>query len=236
VTRVAGLMRDAAGVALHRPWCRAVVTAEAWNMAADQLARGDFGLLGLWGDMDAVHMALMDDLTGEIGVISLECPDGTFPSVGMRHPPAIRLERAVRDLFGYEALGLPDARPWLDHGRWDLARPLAASPTATRASTHYDFLPVEGDSVHQIPVGPVHAGIIEPGHFRFTANGETVVRLEERLGYVHKGIESLMNGSALDRAARLAGRVSGDSTVAYALAFAQATEATLGVEAPPRAL
>jgi Ni,Fe-hydrogenase III large subunit len=229
-------MRDAAKVALHHPWCRAVVTADAWNMAADQLARGDFSLLGLWGDMDAVHMALIDDLSGEIDVISLECPDGTFPSVGMRHPPAIRLERAVRDLFGYEALGLPDTRPWLDHGRWDLARPLAASPAATRASIHYDFLPVEGDSVHQIPVGPVHAGIIEPGHFRFTANGETIVRLEERLGYVHKGIESLMTGSALDRAARLAGRVSGDSTVAYALAFAQATEAALGIEVPPRAL
>ena len=75
--------------------------------------------------------------------------------------------------------------------------------------------------MHQIPVGPVHAGIIEPGHFRFTANGETVVRLEERLGYVHKGIDALMAGAPLERAARLAGRVSGDSTVAYAMAFAR---------------
>jgi Ni,Fe-hydrogenase III large subunit len=82
----------------------------------------------------------------------------------------------------------------------------------------------------------VHAGIIEPGHFRFTANGETVVRLEERLGYVHKGIESLMAGAPIERAARLAGHVSGDSTVAYALAFARAVEAALGVEAPSRAV
>jgi Ni,Fe-hydrogenase III large subunit len=102
-------------------------------------------------------------------------------------------------------------------------------------SPHYAFLPAEGESVHQIPVGPVHAGIIEPGHFRFTANGETVVRLEERLGYVHKGIESLMAGANLDRAARLAGRLSGDSTVAYALAFAHAVEAALATEVPPRA-
>jgi Ni,Fe-hydrogenase III large subunit len=82
----------------------------------------------------------------------------------------------------------------------------------------------------------VHAGIIEPGHFRFTASGETVVRLEARLGYVHKGIEGLMAGADPGRAARLAGRTSGDSTVAYALAFARAAEAALDVEAPPRAV
>ncbi len=82
----------------------------------------------------------------------------------------------------------------------------------------------------------MHAGIIEPGHFRFTANGETVVRLEERLGYVHKGIESLMQGATLEQAARLAGRTSGDSTVAYALAFAHAVEAALGIAVPPRAV
>jgi Ni,Fe-hydrogenase III large subunit len=100
----------------------------------------------------------------------------------------------------------------------------------------YAFLPSEGEGLHQIPVGPVHAGIIEPGHFRFTANGETVVRLEQRLGYVHKGIEGLMAGATLEQAARLAGRTSGDSTVAYALAFAHAVEAALEIEVPPRAI
>ena len=97
--------------------------------------------------------------------------------------------------------------------------------------TAYRFLPVEGESLHQIPVGPVHAGIIEPGHFRFTAGGETVVRLEERLGYVHKGIELLMAGAPIEQAARLAARTSGDSTVAYGIAFAHAVEAALGIEA-----
>src|SRR5208283_3672148 len=87
----------------------------------------------------------------------------------------------------------------------------------------------------QIPVGPVHAGIIEPGHFRFTAGGETIVRLEERLGYVHKGIESLMAGATLERAAQLAARTSGDSTVAYSIAFAHAVEAAVNIAAPPRA-
>jgi Ni,Fe-hydrogenase III large subunit len=114
--------------------------------------------------------------------------------------------------------------------------PLSAQPRPPAAADPYLFLPVEGESLHQIPVGPVHAGIIEPGHFRFTASGETVVRLEERLGYVHKGIEGLMAGADLAKAARLAGRTSGDSTVAYALAFARAVEAAVGIEAPPRAV
>ncbi len=82
----------------------------------------------------------------------------------------------------------------------------------------------------------MHAGIIEPGHFRFTCDGETVVRLEQRLGYAHKGVEALLAGAALPAAARIAGRVCGDSTVAYALAFARAAEAALGAEPPPRAV
>jgi Ni,Fe-hydrogenase III large subunit len=229
------LTDDATRTASHRPWRRALVTANLWNMAADQLACGLWTLLGLWGDTDRVHMAVLDGQSSDIGILSLECPGGSFPSIGMRHAPAIRLERAIHDLFGYDATGLPDSRAWLDHGRWDVARPLGARTEATPKSPHYCFLPTEGEGMHQIPVGPVHAGIIEPGHFRFTANGETVIRLEERLGYVHKGIENLMAGADLDRAARLAGRVSGDSTVAYALAFARATEAALGIEVPPRA-
>jgi len=100
----------------------------------------------------------------------------------------------------------------------------------------YRFLPAEGDGLHQIAVGPVHAGIIEPGHFRFTASGETVVRLEQRLGYTHKGIEGLMIGADLERAVELAGRVSGDSTVAYAYAFSKAAEAALQLVVPDRAV
>jgi Ni,Fe-hydrogenase III large subunit len=104
------------------------------------------------------------------------------------------------------------------------------------AGEAYDFLKAEGAELHQIPVGPVHAGIIEPGHFRFTACGETIVRLEERLGYVHKGIEGLMRGASVERGAKLAARASGDSTVAYGIAFAQAVEAALSLEVPQRAV
>lgn len=219
----------------HHPCARVIVEDDLWLQLAKRLAGGRGTLLGLWGDEAAVHMAILDETGREAAVATKECPGRRFPSVGKIHSPAIRLERAVRDLFGLEPEGLPDARPWLDHGQWGLRRPFATHPEPQDNQKTYTFLPAEGESLHQIPVGPVHAGIIEPGHFRFTANGEAVVRLEERLGYTHKGIESLMRGGSVDEAARLAGRISGDSTVAYAFAFARAVEAALGVEIPPRA-
>ncbi len=220
----------------HHPWPRAVVDSDAWRFAAGAIADGGLSLLGLWGEPSRVHMAILYDRTSDIGVISLDCPDRRYPSVAAYHRPALRLERTVHDLFGLEAAGTPDTRPWLDHGRWQIRFPLGERLDAPLDASPYPFLAAEGDSLHQIPVGPVHAGIIEPGHFRFTASGETVVRLEERLGYTHKGVEGLMAGSTVEPAARLAGRVSGDSTVAYALAFSQAVEAALQIAAPPRAL
>jgi Ni,Fe-hydrogenase III large subunit len=229
------LLEGGRSVAAHRPWPRGVVGPDLWRRAASELAEGRLALLDLWGEAGAVHMALLGHPPDRIAVVSLECPDRHYPSIGRRHPPALRLERAARDLWGLEAEGSPDSRPWLDHGVWGLRHPLGAAAPAPPAATPYAFLPAEGEGLHQIPVGPVHAGIIEPGHFRFTANGEAVVRLEERLGYVHKGIEGLMAGADLERAARLAGRVSGDSTVAYAIAFARAVEAALEVDVPSRA-
>ena len=219
----------------HRPWPRRVVKEAGWRAVTAELTAGRLTLLGLWGEPHAAHMAVFDEATAGIAVATIECPHGSFPSVGAVHPPAIRLERALHDLYGLIPEGLPDMRPWLDHGCWGVRRPLGARHDRDEKPPPYVFLPADGESLHQIPVGPVHAGIIEPGHFRFTAGGETVVRLEERLGYAHKGVELLMMGAPLDKAARIAGRTSGDSTVAYGLAFARAVEAALETEAPPRA-
>jgi len=230
------LVQEGRKVERADPWPRAVVDASVWRFAAGELALGHWSLLGLWGEPSAVHMAILDERTAEIAIVSLDCPDRSFPSVGALHPPALRLERTVQDLFGLSAQDLPDSRPWLDHNRWGVRFPLGERLDALPKSPPYRFLPVQGDGVHQIAVGPVHAGIIEPGHFRFTASGETVVRLEQRLGYVHKGIEGLMTGATLDRAVQLAGRVSGDSTVAYACAFSRAAEAALGLAVPERAV
>jgi Ni,Fe-hydrogenase III large subunit len=137
----------------------------------------------------------------------------------------------------------PDARRWTRHLAWSdkefpLRRqfPADAARAPTPPDDRYPFVPAHGASVVEIPVGPVHAGIIEPGHFRFQAVGEAVLNLEQHLGYVHKGIEKIAVGRDAMGLARLAGRVSGDSTVAHAWAACQAIERALGVEVPTRAL
>jgi Ni,Fe-hydrogenase III large subunit len=157
---------------------------------------------------------------------------------------ADRPERHIRDLFGMVFTGHPDARPWTRHQAWKdcdfplrQGFPVKGTPVAqTPADWQYDFLLAQGSGVYEIPVGPVHAGIIEPGHFRFQAVGETVLRLEERLGYTHKGIEKIAQGRDAPGLARLAARVSGDSTVAHTWAACMAMERAVGLGVPPRAL
>ncbi len=210
-----------------RPWPRAIIDRDAWTFAAGELASGRWSLCALWGEPRAAHMALRDETSDEIGIFTLPCPDNRFPSVGRVHAPAIRLERAMQDLWALTPESAPDARPWLDHGKWGDA--------ARAAARNYAFLKAEGDDLHQVAVGPVHAGTIEPGHFRFTASGETVVRLEMRLGYAHKGVERLMIGADLAAGLALAERISGDTTVAYGIAYCRAVEAALEFQAPPRA-
>ena len=223
-------------VGFHAPWRRFDVDAQTWTAIAKSLGDGAADLLGLWGDAGAVHMAMRASPADPF-VVSLAVADGSFPSVGRFHPPAMRLERTICDLYGHRPMDAPDRRAWLDHGQWGLRAPLGSRTSAPRRDpVDYEFLDVRGRGLHQIPVGPVHAGIIEPGHFRFTANGETVARLEERLGYVHKGIDGLLTGVDLAGAARIVARTSGDSTVALSFAFSCAVEAALGCNAPPRAV
>ena len=204
-------------------------------------------LVALWGcderDRGGEHgftLHLAFDLAP--GLVCLTLPitadEPTFPDISLIFPCADRMQRAVRDMVGI-APDEGDQRPWLRHANWPADHfplrhdtPDARHPTANE---DYDFVRVEGDGVHEIAVGPIHAGIIEPGHFRFSAMGESVLRLEERLGWKHKGIERRFVGMGLADVARLAGRVSGDSTVAYAWAYSQAAEAISGAMPPRRA-
>jgi len=159
-------------------------------------------------------------------------------------PGADRPERHIRDMFGVTFDGHPDSRRWTRHQAWsDDEYPLRKDfpvggyrNSPAPADHQYPFLSALGSGVYEIPVGPIHAGTIEPGHFRFLAVGETVLNLEERLGYVHKGIEKIAQGRDADGLARLAARVSGDSTVAHAWATCMAMERAAGVAAPARAL
>ncbi|MBA3902516.1 MAG: Ni,Fe-hydrogenase III large subunit [Rhodocyclaceae bacterium] len=178
--------------------------------------------------------------------VSLDLPaeNPAYPDLAGIFPAANRMQRATCDLVGIATEG-GDRRPWLRHGAWpadwyplrhDAAQLANEGAGFPNAPSDYDFVQVGGDGAHEIPVGPIHAGIIEPGHFRFSVIGERVLRLEQRLGYQHKGVEKLYIGMNVADGARLAGRISGDSTCAYAWAYAAAVEAACGVSPPPRAL
>jgi Ni,Fe-hydrogenase III large subunit len=227
------------------PGARALtVSSEDWTRAARELAAGGARLLALWasrGERAAptVHAACLIDSGALLLSLRLADADAPYPGLEEYFPCASRLQRAMTDLSGVRSSD-PDTRPWLRHNAWPASfRPLI-DPTAGVGDyavgvDGYPFVRVEGEGVHEIPVGPVHAGIIEPGHFRFSVVGEKVLRLEERLGYVHKGIERRFTELPVLDAHRLAARVSGDSAVAFSWAYCQALEGIAGVLIPPRA-
>jgi Ni,Fe-hydrogenase III large subunit/Ni,Fe-hydrogenase III component G len=226
----------------------AQVSEAQLRAACDSAKAGGGRLVALWGcdDTDLGRgFALNVALAVRDGLLCLRLPlpaeHPHYPSIADLFPAAIRMQRAAYDLLGLHAQGSPDSRKWLRHGAWPggifpLRRKVPIDAVFEPAEDQYAFVRVEGEGVHEIPVGPVHAGTIEPGHFRFSIVGEAVLRLEERLGYKHKGIEKRAEGMALEQCARLAGRVSGDSTVAYAWAYAQAVESIVGIEPPARAV
>src|SRR5438045_4184798 len=202
--------------------------------------------VGLWGSDDrdrdrgfTIHVVVRDADGLVMFEHTLPNIDSTYPDLSVVFPAANRMQRATFDLLGIAA-DSDDQRPWVWQASWPidcypLRRDFEALAKWQPGQEEYAFVRVEGDGVHEIPVGPVHAGIIEPGHFRFQVVGEKVLRLEERLGYAHKGIEKRFEAMRVDEAHRLAGRISGDSTVAYAWAYAKAVEAMADVTIPPRA-
>ncbi len=225
------------------------VDAATWRAVADAVADADGSLVALWAADERdrhggflVHAAY--DLCGPMlcAVLELDAaaPAPAYPDLAYRFPAAGRMQRAAFDLLGVKPLGAADERPWLRHAGWapgvhPLRRDVPPGDRLAQADDSYAFVSVAGEGVHEIPVGPVHAGTIEPGHFRFSIIGERVLRLEERLGYKHKGVEKAFEGLDVAQGARLAGRVSGDSTVAYAWAYAMAVESVAGVDISPRA-
>ncbi|NKE44769.1 hydrogenase expression protein HypE [Roseomonas frigidaquae] len=221
-----------------RPVPRHLLAPEDFaRLPAALVMQPSLALLSLWAEPAMLHAAFLDEADGTLLLASTPAESGQYPALSPARPGAVRFERMIRDLWGLEAVGGLDLRAWLDHGSWPLTLPLSPRPARNGARPEQPvFLPVEGEGWHQIPVGPVHAGIIEPGHFRFTVQGELVVRLEQRLGYTHKGTLGLMLGKSPRTAARFAARISGDSTVAHSLAFAEAAEAASATTPPPRAL
>ena len=218
-----------------------------WHAAATDAAAADGQLVALWATLypDAAPAAMVRAaLLVDGGLLVLELPLGSAaqPYRGLQdvYPAAARMQRAAADLTGVRS-DAPDQRPWLRHAGWRRDEfPLARAPAPPSASAppvdDYAFVRVDGEGVHEVAVGPVHAGIIEPGHFRFSIVGEKVLRLEQRLGYVHKGIERRFTELPILEGHRLAARVSGDSAVAYSWAYCQALEGLARSVVPPRAL
>jgi len=166
----------------------------------------------------------------------------SFPSLALVLPAATVYEREIKDMFGLIPEGNPDIRPLTLHEHWPedvfpLRKEFELRTKVAKAQDRgYMFLKVEGEGVSEIPVGPVHAGIIEPGHFRFSILGENIVNLETRLFYTHRGVEKLAEGLGLDQVILLSERISGDEAVANSSAYCQAVEKVAGVVPPPRAL
>jgi Ni,Fe-hydrogenase III large subunit/Ni,Fe-hydrogenase III component G len=172
--------------------------------------------------------------------VSVAGREAAFPSLATRSFAASRFEREIQDLFGLTPVGHPDPRRLALHQFWPAGyHPLRedAGPPMSFADEGqpFPFRRVEGDGLFEITVGPVHAGIIEPGHFRFSVEGETIVHLETRLGFVHKGIEKLFETLEFARTPQLAERISGDTSVGHVLAFCQALETLAGCRPPARA-
>lgn len=213
------------------------------ELALHQGARWSAGWAEQEGDQFIVHALLEKKgsylwLRCQVGQLNPE-----LPSQATIYPAANRSERHTQDMFGIKFTGHPDNRPWTRHKAWGKhdyplrkdfdvqGRPEEVTPP----DLDYVFVKSHGAGTYEIPVGPVHAGIIEPGHFRFQAVGELILNLEERLGYVHKGIEKIAEGRTPGALAKLAGRVSGDTTVSHTWAACMAMEQAAGVSIPPRA-
>lgn len=205
-------------------------------------------LIALWGSDDrhldagfAIHAACLTSV-GLVWISSaLPANAPAYPDLAHIFPQAGRMQRTVFDLLGIKASDAVDDRKWLRHAAWaddefPLRRDFTESAPSLLVRDAYPFIRVEGEGVHEIAVGPIHAGTIEPGHWRFSVIGERILRLEQRFGYAHKGIEKRFEGMDFATGARLAGRVSGDSHSAYAWAYCMAVETATASTVPERAV
>ena len=224
------------------------IDAEDWGRAARQASLLEYRWCGLWGDEHEAHIRVYACLehAGDYVVLqtAVDADTPVLPSHVPSYPIADRPERHAQDMLGLVFSDSPDERRWTRHQAWpessyplraDFHLPADQGGQPAPADGGYPFRHIKGEGVCEIPVGPVHAGIIEPGHFRFHAVGEEILSLEQRLGYVHKGIEKAAQGRDAAALVRLAGRVSGDSTVAHAWAACQSLERAVGCRVDRRA-
>jgi Ni,Fe-hydrogenase III large subunit len=243
---------------VHEPRPRAVELLEAWNGEAVEVSAvpvhpvahfraivlaaiaGGGRLTALFGrpaeGRVLLTAVLADDPEGKLGLLSTVV-DGAYPSLSSELPAAQGFEREIAEQLGVR----PEGHPWLKPLRFEPSqRPVRDAfgrrdPTATIPG-EYPFFAVSGEEVHEVAVGPVHAGIIEPGHFRFQCHGEEVFHLEIVLGYQHRGVEALLAGGPDRRSVTLAESIAGDTSIGHGLAYVKAVESLAGRAPPARAM
>ena len=182
-----------------------------------------FGAPGRDGKGTELFAVLADDDRNTLYAGRALVEGGGFPSIAKEHPQAQLFEREIAEQFGL----VPEGHPWL--------KPVRRNCFQTGDSSVDGFYRVEGEQVHEVAVGPVHAGIIEPGHFRFQCHGERVFHLEIALGYQHRGVERAMAGGPDRRSVHYAETAAGDSTIAHTTSYCQVFESLSGIRRPARA-
>ncbi|WP_408065893.1 hydrogenase large subunit [[Mycobacterium] vasticus] len=220
---------------------QSVSEAELTGAAAALLADGfRLALVAAHDDGDSLRVVYLflagrPDRRTEL-TLTVPAAQPRVPTLAELSFPASRFEREMMDLYGITPVGHPQPRRLVRHAHWPQdwhpMRKDAGPPPEFAAAGRFPFLNVDGAGVYEIPVGPVHAGLIEPGHFRFSVVGESVLRLKARLWFVHRGIERLFHDRPAGAAVDLAERISGDTSAGHALAHALAVEDALGVEPP----
>ncbi len=205
------------------------------GVTAGQRVSALFGTMQPGTEAIRVYLVLADDVQHRLFAGTTDIEGGSYPSLTPACPQVHMFERELAEQFGLRAVGHPWFKPvrycrsWNGRDAWDRPGDQELPPAVG------DFYRVEGEEVHEVAVGPVHAGVIEPGHFRFQCGGEQVYHLEIALGYQHRGIEEALIGGPGTRTRSLIETIAGDATVAHTTAYGMLVEALTGVEAPPRA-
>ena len=217
-----------------------VVPIEAFRRAVlDAVAEGCrlVAFYGTPGAGEAIRLlaVLADDRAGELRAVATD-PGDSYPALAPECPQAAGFEREIAEQWGVKPLGHPWLKPLRfhrsyrsGHDAWGRSGDAPPTPSAM------DYFRVEGEGLHEVAVGPVHAGIIEPGHFRFQCHGEQVLHLEISLGYQHRGVERALIGGPHPRTIHHVETLAGDTTIGHALAYAHAVEALAGCRVPARA-
>ena len=214
--------------------------SEGVSRALDLLRAANTRLVSIFGSTDddrVRHVHYLIDVNGREYRMLISPVTGPIPSATPITPGAAWYERELHDQYGIECDGHPDPRPLLFHENWpeDVHPMIEDASKVPWADGHYRFLRVQGEGVCEVPVGPIHAGIIEPGHFRFSVVGDTVLHLELRHFYTHKGTEKLFENTPVMDGVMIAESVSGDNCFSHAVAYCQAIESAFAISVPPRA-